>query len=56
MGDAPKTDRVQRSGPWERWELAPGVELHIRADVKKSAHGLIDRLLRAANEDADREE
>lgn len=51
----PTVDRVQRSGTWERWELAPGVELHVRSDAKKSAHNMIERLLRAANDDTDRE-
>ncbi len=33
---------------WERWELAPGVELHVRADVKERYRELIRRLLWAA--------
>lgn len=38
----------QRTDVWHRWELAPGVELHVRADALGSLRDLIDRLLRAA--------
>ena len=38
----------QRTDVWHRWELAPGVELHVRADALSSLRDLIDRLLRAA--------
>lgn len=38
----------RRSEAWQRWELAPGVELHVRADVLDSARDVIERLLRAA--------
>jgi DNA-binding transcriptional MerR regulator len=30
---------------WERWELMPGVELHVRSDVKVQQARLIRRLL-----------
>jgi DNA-binding transcriptional MerR regulator len=30
---------------WERIELAPGVELHVRADVRHAQRGLVERLL-----------
>jgi DNA-binding transcriptional MerR regulator len=33
---------------WQRWELAPGVELHVRADVAAQQRQLIERLLWAA--------
>jgi Ca-activated chloride channel family protein len=32
---------------WQRWELAPGVELHVRADALSRSRKLIERLLRA---------
>jgi DNA-binding transcriptional MerR regulator len=31
---------------WRRWELAPGVELHVRADAVKDHAALIDQLLK----------
>ena len=34
---------------WQRWELAPGVELHVRGDAERRHKSLIDALLRAAN-------
>jgi DNA-binding transcriptional MerR regulator len=33
---------------WQRWELAPGVELHARADAAHRFRELIERLLREA--------
>ncbi|MBO0790990.1 MAG: MerR family transcriptional regulator [Ktedonobacteraceae bacterium] len=33
---------------WRRWELAPGIELHVRADAEQRHRGLLERLLRAA--------
>ena len=33
---------------WQRWELAPGVELHVRADLLKQHRRLIARLLAAS--------
>ena len=38
----------QRSEAWQRWELAPGVELHVRQDAETRHKSLIDALLRAA--------
>ncbi|MGZ3603152.1 MAG: MerR family transcriptional regulator [Ktedonobacterales bacterium] len=38
----------QRAEAWQRWELAPGVELHVRAAVLDSARDVIERLLRVA--------
>ena len=32
---------------WRRWELAPGVELHIRADAEQRQRHLIERLFQA---------
>lgn len=40
---------------WCRWELGPGVELHVRADVRERHRKLIDRLLRAAGLPATRD-
>ena len=37
-------------GVWQRWELAPGVELHVKAEVADQQRQLIERLLRAAEE------
>ncbi|HUY99339.1 MAG TPA: MerR family transcriptional regulator [Thermomicrobiaceae bacterium] len=39
---------------WERRELAPGVELHVRSDASVRQRGLIERLLRAAGILSDR--
>jgi DNA-binding transcriptional MerR regulator len=38
----------QDAGSWSRWVLAPGVELHVRADAGTSQRALIRRLLHAA--------
>lgn len=35
---------------WERWELAPGVELQVRADARTRYRELIESLLRAARD------
>jgi DNA-binding transcriptional MerR regulator len=32
---------------WQRWELAPGVELHVRADAEIRQRSLIERIFRA---------
>jgi DNA-binding transcriptional MerR regulator len=31
---------------WRRWELAPGVELHVRSDVEQDHAALIEQVLR----------
>jgi DNA-binding transcriptional MerR regulator len=36
---------------WRRWELAPGVELHIRADAEYQQRELIEQLLRFAGQE-----
>ncbi|HEU5367072.1 MAG TPA: MerR family transcriptional regulator [Ktedonobacterales bacterium] len=38
----------QPADVWQRWELAPGVELHVKADVADQQRRLIERLLWAA--------
>jgi DNA-binding transcriptional MerR regulator len=38
---------------WYRWELAPGVELHARADARDRHRALIERLVREAGAAAD---
>jgi hypothetical protein len=57
MATAPRRHLVRESGPrytvqqqWTRWELAPGVELHVRADASERQPWLVQRLLDAANE------
>jgi DNA-binding transcriptional MerR regulator len=35
---------------WQRWVLAPGIELHVRANVSPRDRALIERLLRTARE------
>jgi DNA-binding transcriptional MerR regulator len=37
--------------PWRRLELAPGVELHVRADAEERSGPLIRRLLEQASRD-----
>lgn len=39
------SDRAQS---WQRWELAPGVELHVRADAAQREHDLIEHVLRTS--------
>lgn len=43
--DAP---RIASGDRWQRWELAPGVELHVKESVEEQQHGLIERLCQAA--------
>ena len=38
----------QPTDVWQRWELAPGVELHVKVDVADQQRSLIERLLWAA--------
>lgn len=45
---APHADAVAAPERWQRWELAPGVELHVNADVAGTHRALIARLLDAA--------
>lgn len=33
---------------WSRWELAPGVELHVKDGAQKQQRGLIERVCKAA--------
>ena len=40
---------VESGSPtWQRLELAPGVEMHVRADAAQTQRTLIERLMRAA--------
>jgi DNA-binding transcriptional MerR regulator len=53
VGSSPQPPANTGPGPqsawtWQRWELAPGVELHVRADALDRFRKLIERLLRAA--------
>jgi hypothetical protein len=46
---APGTAPAPRAAEaWSRWVLAPGVELHVRADAREPWRELIRRLLLAA--------
>lgn len=36
--------------PWYRWELAPGIELQVRADVARPPQEVIERVLQAVRE------
>lgn len=38
----------QPADVWQHWELAPGVELHVKVEVADKQRGLIERLLWAA--------
>lgn len=40
--------RWARGGEWQRWELAPGIELHVRADTLGQYGRLIEQLLQMA--------
>ncbi|QBD78640.1 MerR family transcriptional regulator [Ktedonosporobacter rubrisoli] len=33
---------------WQRWQLAPGIELHIRSDAEDQQRGLLERIFHAA--------
>jgi hypothetical protein len=46
--DSPLPDAEASARSWDRWELAPGVELHVRADAALDNADLIRRLLHAA--------
>ena len=50
LHDAPATAASAGPAPegWQRWELAPGVELHARAGAAATHRALIARLLDAA--------
>jgi DNA-binding transcriptional MerR regulator len=39
---------------WQRWILAPGIELHVRTDVKERSRDLITRLLKEAGISVDK--
>jgi DNA-binding transcriptional MerR regulator len=39
--------RNEQASPWQRWELAPGIELHVRADVVQTESETIERILQA---------
>jgi Ca-activated chloride channel family protein len=50
---APPTPRAGRPAErWTRWELAPGVELHVRADAADLERRLVRRVLDAARHQA----
>jgi DNA-binding transcriptional MerR regulator len=46
---APSTPPRRREPalPWHRWELAPGIELQVRADVARQEQHMIERVLNA---------
>jgi DNA-binding transcriptional MerR regulator len=47
---SPPPPAMQRASmPWQRLELAPGVELHVRADAEGRHRSLIERLLATAD-------
>jgi hypothetical protein len=41
---------LQPAEAWQRWELAPGVELQVRAEAARRYRDLIRRVLEAARE------
>lgn len=49
-----ESPRVYESAPtpvaatWQRWELAPGVELHVKEGVEERQSGLIERICQTA--------
>jgi DNA-binding transcriptional MerR regulator len=44
---APLTRWREPALPWHRWELAPGIELQVRADVAQAEQEVIERVLDA---------
>jgi DNA-binding transcriptional MerR regulator len=47
----PASPGMPSSEVWERWELAPGVELHVRADLRDRYRHMIKRLFESADEE-----
>lgn len=47
---SPGPASIEGNGTWYRWEIQPGVELHIRSDLVDRYRYLIDILQRAAGE------
>ena len=47
---SPESPPVRDGETWQRQELAPGIELHVRSDIEARYRGLIDRLLRLVDE------
>lgn len=53
--DSPQPQAIEPSSErWERWELAPGVELHVRGELVDHYRDLINRVLTSARERARR--
>lgn len=48
VADILEEERVQSVTDWKRWELAPGVELHVRSDAEVQQRNLIGRIFKAA--------
>jgi hypothetical protein len=48
LGKAPARPESEPGSAWQRWELAPGVELQVRAEALERSRELINRLLQAA--------
>lgn len=44
----PACEASPQAEEWRRWELAPGVELHVRAGAELRQQRLIEKILRAA--------
>jgi DNA-binding transcriptional MerR regulator len=44
---APPTQRREPALPWHRWEIAPGIELQVRADVAQAEQEVIERVIDA---------
>lgn len=44
--------KVPQHEDWQRWELAPGIELHVRTNVSSRDRALVERLLKMAREHA----
>lgn len=47
---APPVAEARSGDAWQRWEIAPGLELHARADAAGRYRALIARLLRLGSE------
>ncbi|HEX6820172.1 MAG TPA: MerR family transcriptional regulator [Ktedonobacterales bacterium] len=48
--ELPAGSPPQSAEAWQRWELAPGIELQVRADAARKYRALIRRVLAAARE------
>ncbi len=47
----PASQEMPSSEVWERWELAPGIELHVRSDLRDRYRQMIERIFDSTEEE-----